>query len=170
MSSSALLNNNNNRQVISMGFSSSNLTRAKSTLRPVRPHQRLIPDKIANTGQDPKGKFYEFMKNDIIKPLSSKTVLQQQQQRSENKTSLETSNANRWALNTAKICSSPENLPKLQAFKEYNFVKVNPLEAQNYQKNYSKTDHISMKVPPARNTENKAETFWEKKSNFFFSL
>lgn len=137
-----------------------NDTRAKSGSRPIRLKQRFIPDKIANTGEDPKGKFLEFLKHDIIKPLSSKTIIQ----KNEKKIFYDTFQANRWALNTAKTCSSPDKLPKLQPFKEYNFAKIDPLQVDNHKKNYFKTDHISVKVPSGDNT-NKGVTFLEKKSN-----
>lgn len=161
--SSATIHNQMNQ------ISSNLFPRAKSGLKPIRLHQqRLLPDKIANTGEDPKGKYLEFIKHDIIKPLTSKTVLKKE----ENKF-FETCNAKRWALNTAKICSSRDLLPKLQPFKEYNFQKVDPLKEQqlesNQKKTYFKTDHISVKVP-VWNNENKRETFLEKKSKKIYSF
>jgi hypothetical protein len=136
-------------------------TKARSVSRPSSLLQRFIPDKIANTGEDPKRKYLEFIKHDIIKSLSGKPIYKKE----ENKF-FETCDANRWALNTAKICNLPDKLPKLQPFKEYNFAKVDPIVAQNYRKNYFKTDHISVKVPNEESNK-RGVTFLEKKSNFF---
>lgn len=143
-----------------MGLSRNSFSRAKSSSRSTRLPQRFIPDKIANTGDDPKGKYLEFIKNDIIKPLNTKT-----RQQNDRNNFFESCNANRWALNTAKTCTSPYKLPKLQPFKEYNFVKIDPLEAQNHKNSYLKTDHISVKVP-TNDIINKGVTFLEKKSNY----
>jgi len=140
-----------------MDWSKKSIIRTRTGSRSTRPFQRFIPDKIANTGEDPKRKLVEFIKKDIIKPLSSKLMIKDEN--SSNDLSILNK---KWALNTAKICTSPNKLPKLQPFKDYNFVKVDPLQADNYKKSYFKTDHISVKVPTSENKENTV-SFVEKK-------
>ena len=103
-------------------------------------YERFIPEKFANTGEDPTGKILEFTKKDFIKQIKKPEIYHTE------KPELKT-RENRWALNTTKICTSPKNLPKLQKLKNYNFITRNKEEAEKYQKSFFKTDNISMKVP-----------------------
>jgi len=130
---------------------------SRSNSRPIGLSKRFIEDRQANTGEDPKKKYVEFMKNDIIKPLNKKILSKEENKK------LENYNPNCWALNTAKICPSHDKLPKLQQYKEYNFVKVDPKDVEKYKKTYFKTDHISVKVPNY-DVKDLSSTFVEKKS------
>jgi hypothetical protein len=116
-------------------------------------YQRFIPEKYANTGEDPAGKFIEFTKKDIIRPL----------EKPNNYEKIKNSTQTGWALNTTKLCTSPRMVNKFQKFKEYNFIKKDKINIEKYRNNYFKTDYISVKNPIEKYDKNKM-TFIEAKS------
>lgn len=70
----------------------------------------------------------------------------------------------KWSLNTDKTCPRENNLPKLQPFKEYNFINKSnsPKEIM-----YFETDHISIKPIKRSFNKERAELvkgFFEMKS------
>jgi hypothetical protein len=116
-------------------------------------YERFIPEKYADTGEDPSGKFIEFTKKDIIRPL----------ERPKNYEKITHLTQTAWALNTTKLCTSPSKVSKLQRFKNYNFINKDRINIEKYRSNYSKTDHISVKVPIEKYDKYK-KTFFDAKS------
>ena len=53
----------------------------------------------------------------------------------------------KWSLNPQLNCPNKEQLPKIQQFKNYYFVKRNNEEVEKYKNNYLQTDYISIRVP-----------------------
>jgi hypothetical protein len=118
-------------------------------------YERFVPEKFANSGQDPKGKIIEFNNKDLIKPIKKPTIYIQDIDK-------KFQESNRWAVNTTKNCTKETNLPKLQNFKSYNFHKKNEDEEKgnikgiekekdlSYKKNFLKTDNISFKIPMSK--------------------
>jgi hypothetical protein len=104
--------------------------------KPVREHKRFIEDKIADTGFDPKGSFIEFMKLDIIKPLDRP---KQPVPIPEKK--------NNWALYTDKKCPQQIVVPKIQQFKDYNFISRSQDDIEKYRSTFIKTDIVAIRVP-----------------------
>lgn len=131
-------------------------------LKSIKLPQRFLKDKIAHSGEDPKGSIIEFIKHDIIKPLDRQVSKKEENSHHKNPSII--SFNEKWALNSTKLCTSPEMLPKVQQFKEYNFVKYDPIKADHYKKNYIKTDHISLKVPKDEIKQN-GRSFIESKGN-----
>lgn len=78
---------------------------------------------------------------------------------------------NHWNLNFQKDCKRKVNLPKVQPFKEYNFLPNNSVEKQTnqikqYRDFYLSTDHIAIKTKDKKEetTEYKRPLFLEMKS------
>lgn len=117
-------------------------------------YERFIPEKFANTGEDPTGKFIEFTNKDIIKPIKKQNVYEKK---------ANFTHTNKWAINTTKNCTSPNNLPKLQNFREYNFIKRDKTDVDKYRNTYFKTDNISVRVPKEKFDKTK-KSFSEAKS------
>lgn len=70
----------------------------------------------------------------------------------------------RWALNTDKYCSSEKHLPRLQQFKEYNFPKRNNDDVHIYQNTFLKSDNIALRnIEPRRNPDSNSNI--EKNEN-----
>jgi hypothetical protein len=126
-------------------------------------YERFVPEKFANSGQDPKGKIIEFNNKDLIKPIKKPKIYIQEIDKKYQE-------SNRWAVNTTKNCTNETNLPKLQNFKSYNFLKKNENEEKNlnYKKNFFKTDNISFGIPMSQtqniNKINPSYTIIESKS------
>lgn len=112
-------------------------------------YSRFIPEKFANSGQDPKGKILEFIKKDFIKPIQNekpKIYKDEIDKKIQNSTS--------WAINTTKNCTNEINLPKLQSYNNYNFIKKNEEKTENYKKSYLSTDNISFRIPVLKEKQN----------------
>lgn len=126
--------------------------------------QRFLKEKISNTGQDPRGSIIEFVKKDLIKPLDRK-ILEKDDNKNNDKLPLIN---NKWAANAPKICSTPEKLAKIHQFKEYSFIKKDPIVADLLKKNYIKTDNISIKVQNDNDSNKKiGNSFLESKGIFW---
>ena len=116
-------------------------------------YERFIPEKYANTGKDPTGKIMEFINKDIIKPIEKPKIYGK-------RTNL---TCTKWAINTTKICTSPDKIPKIQNFKDYNFIKNEKIDVDKYRNTYFKTDNISVKIPKEKFDKSK-KSFSEAKS------
>jgi hypothetical protein len=104
--------------------------------KPVREHKRFIKDKKADTGFDPKGSFIEFMNHDLIKPL----------ERPKNPIP-EIEPTIRWAIHTEKKSPNAEIIPKIQQFKDYNFISRSQDDIDKYKSSFLKTDIVAIRVP-----------------------
>jgi hypothetical protein len=108
--------------------------------KPVREFHKMLKDKIADTGYDPKGSFAEFLKHDLIKPLSRcRETLPRILTPSE-----------KWALRTDKNCPSEEKVPKFQQFKEYFFPHRTKEDIDKYRGSFLKSDYVSIRIPKIR--------------------
>jgi hypothetical protein len=103
-------------------------------------YSRFIPEKFANSGQDPKGKIIEFADKDLIKPIKKPIVFKEEYDK-------KILNSTSWAINTTKICTNEINLPKIQNYRNYNFIKKNEENSERYKRSYLSTDNISLKIP-----------------------
>ena len=114
-----------------------------NSIHPVRPFTRFIKQKIYATGEDPSSAFIHFMKKDSEKPYKKELspILK--------KGSKKSINNNRWSLGTTYICNNKELLPKLDPYKEYNFISRNKDTINNnkFLTTYLPTDHISLRNP-----------------------
>lgn len=129
----------------------------------VKEYSRFFPDKIANTGKDPKGGYFDFLKKDSMKPLNRNleelpnTVKPYQKYEMINIGKLDNNlENNKWAINTNKKCTSPQMIPKIQQYREYSFPNLtkDPEKVERYKNTYLKSDNISIRYP---NLENKPE-------------
>ncbi len=123
------------------------------TARRNKLYERFISEKYANTGEDPSGKFIEFANKDIIKPLRNQNIYEK----------IPCLTYTTWAINTTKKYTSPNKISKLQKFRNYNFIKKDNIDTDKYRNNYSKTDHISVKIPSEENIKS-FKSFLESKS------
>lgn len=123
----------------------------------VKAHGRFFPDKIADTGRDPKGGYSDFIKNDILKPLnrnledlpiSFKPYQKYELSKINSSDNLNLDN-NKWSLNTSKKFTSPEKIPKMQQYKDYIFPNLtkDPEKVEKYKNTYLKSDNISIRYP-----------------------
>jgi hypothetical protein len=123
--------------------------------KPVREFHRFLKDKIANTGSDPKGNYSEFIKNDLIKPITrSREPLPK----------IETT-SQKWALRTDKNCPSEEKVPRIQQFKEYFFPNRTQEEIDNYRSSFLKSDYVSIRIPKIKKKQDN-ESFLFLKNKF----
>jgi hypothetical protein len=121
----------------------------------VRQLERFFPDKIAYSGKDPKGGYSDFIKNDIFKPLNRnlndlpKFVKPYEKYDPNKVCKNDIVNYDKWALNTNKICPSPDLIPKNQQLKDIYFPSMNknPEKVEMYKNTYLKSDHISIRYP-----------------------
>ena len=110
------------------------LQKTYGTHKPVRPYERFLPPKCANTGLDPVGGFKDFIKKDWAKPINLRKDHFVREVDTEHFESLKSN----WAVGTQKFNTEKvDGSGKL----ERNFTPVS--------KHYIKTDHISV-VPPER--------------------
>lgn len=117
----------------------------------VKEYSRFFPDKIANTGKDPKGGYFDFIKNDLMKPLNrnlDELASNYKPYQKYEKVKL-TNDYDKWALNTNKKCTSPEMIPKIQQYKEYNYPNLTKdlQKVEKYKNSYLKSDNISIRYP-----------------------
>jgi hypothetical protein len=131
------------------------LQRTHGKYKPVREFTRLMKDKIANTGFDPKTAFYEFMQNDISRPLSKPRPYLPKIEAPEDK----------WGLKTTKQAPSIEKVPKLQQYKNYFFPDRNAIDPDAYKSSFLKTDHVSIRIPKLEKKEG-SKSFLNLKSQF----
>lgn len=83
------------------------------------------------------------MNQDITKPYTAnRTVLYNLTER--NDPSIRNL---KWSLNPQLNCSKEKHLPKIQQFKEYNFIKRDKEKIEQYKNNYLETDNIAIRVP-----------------------
>ena len=149
-----------------VGFNSISLTGLQKQFgipKQVKEYSRFFPDKIANTGKDPKGGYLDFMKNDILKPLdrnleelpSSIKPYKKYEMTKLNKIENNIDNK-KWALNTNKKYTSPEMIPKIQQYRDYNFPKLikDPEKVERYKNTYLKSDNISIRYPNLEKNSN----------------
>lgn len=120
-----------------------------------REYRRFKKEKVADTGEDPNGAIFEFIKNDIVRPL----------ERPKPPTERVSINTDKWAVGTAKNCSSLERLPKIQQYKDYYFPKRTPEESQKYRSFFHETDNISIRVPTIRHKDEK-DSYLNLKNKF----
>ena len=113
-----------------------------STIVPVKPFNRFIKSKIANTGVDPGQTFINFINKDIPKPYKS----QLSPLSNKYKENINFENT-KWTLGTTCNCRKKEFLPKFQQFKNYYFISNKDNDKNdNLRNTYLSTDHIKIKT------------------------
>ena len=114
-----------------------------STISPVKPFNRFIKPKLANTGVDPIQTFVDFINKDHPRSYKNQLSLIYE----ENKKDLNIENI-KWSIGTTCNCSRKEFLPKIDQYKEYHFLtKSNNKNNNKLRMTYLSTDHISIKTP-----------------------
>ena len=114
-----------------------------STITPVRPFNRFMKPKLADTGIDPAQSFLDFTNKDLPGPYKD----QLDHLFKENKKNITIENT-KWSLGTTCNCSRKEFLPKVDPYKEYHFITNNENKnKKNLRMTYLSTDHISLKTP-----------------------
>jgi hypothetical protein len=82
----------------------------------------------------------------------------------EERKNMNSTQSEKWALNTDKYCSTEKYLPRLQQFKEYNFPKRNDSDIHVYQNTFLKSDNIALRnIEPTRKFEYDTEIKSENK-------
>ena len=115
-----------------------------STISPVRPFNRFLKIKKADTGVDPTQIFKNFIKKDFPEPYKRDLTFIHDR----NKKNITIENS-KWSLGTTCNCSRKEFLPKIDPYKEYHFLpnKDENNKVNNLRMTYLSTDHISIKTP-----------------------
>lgn len=93
-------------------------------------------DRIAESGNDPKGALVEFIRKDVIKPMIRPKI--------EEYNNFNNTFTDKWALCTTKNCSNQEQVPKMQQYKEYNFPSKDGVHVEKYKNFHLKSDNISI--------------------------
>ena len=139
-----------------------------STINPVRPFNRFIKPKKANTGVDPIQIFINFINKDFSKPY--KNTLSSCYNNDKKDIQIENT---KWSLGTTCNCPRKQFLPKTDPYKNYYFIKNDDNKNKdNLRMTYLSTDHISIKTPDMLNTidfkkiDNKKSVLNLKKFNF----
>ena len=139
-----------------------------STINPVRPFNRFIKPKKANTGVDPIQIFINFINKDFSKPY--KNTLSSCYNNDKKDIQIENT---KWSLGTTCNCPRKQFLPKTDPYKNYYFIKNDDNKNKdNLRMTYLSTDHISIKTPDMLNTidfkkiDNKKSVLNLKKLNF----
>ena len=139
-----------------------------STINPVRPFNRFIKPKKANTGVDPIQIFINFINKDFSKPY--KNTLSSCYNNDKKDIQIENT---KWSLGTTCNCPRKQFLPKMDPYKNYYFIKNDDNKNKdNLRMTYLSTDHISIKTPDMLNTidfkkiDNKKSVLNLKKLNF----
>ena len=103
---------------------------------------------------DISGNFLEFMKKDIIHPLTRPSLYEKYDIKNLNNLNNNDKNPfhlnppTKWALKTVARAQNYESLPKIQQFQSYYFPpKYNNKNVEKYRNFSLKTDHIGIKVP-----------------------
>ena len=139
-----------------------------STINPVRPFNRFMKPKKANTGVDPMQIFINFINKDFSKPY--KSALSSCYNNDKKDIQIENT---KWSLGTTCNCPRKQFLPKMDPYKNYYFIKNDDNKNKdNLRMTYLSTDHISIKTPDMLNTidfkkiDNKKSVLNLKKLNF----
>ena len=139
-----------------------------SKINPVRPFNRFIKPKKANTGVDPIQIFINFINKDFSKPY--KNTLSSCYNNDKKDIQIENT---KWSLGTTCNCPRKQFLPKMDPYKNYYFIKNDDNKNKdNLRMTYLSTDHISIKTPDMLNTidfkkiDNKKSVLNLKKFNF----
>ena len=139
-----------------------------STINPVRPFNRFMKPKKANTGVDPIQIFINFINKDFSKPY--KNTLSSCYNNDKKDIQIENT---KWSLGTTCNCPRKQFLPKMDPYKNYYFIKNDDNKNKNnLRMTYLSTDHISIKTPDMLNTidfkkiDNKKSVLNLKKLNF----
>jgi len=141
---------------------------------PPKFHKRLLLRhdilKVERSGNNEDGVFGEIMKKELIKPFDkSKYSIYNDLRRANSNAELNKTNnisntnnishsnninhgnnnnfADKWALGTVKVCTSPERVPQVQQFKNYNFPNISKEEKKKYENSFLDTDNLTIKVP-----------------------
>ncbi len=112
-------------------------------------------------GTNESGMFAEIIKKEMIKPYDKSKESYLRRNHSEINFS------NKWALQTTKLCSSPERIPKIQPFKNYHFPSVSNEDKEKYQKSFADTDNITIKCPKEKFLKTGPNLFLEMKRMIF---
>ncbi len=122
-----------------------------NSVRPVKPFNRFGKSKIYNTGIDPPSIYLNFIRKDPDKPYTKNISLP-----NANDTKYIPTSPLRWGIGCTKSCNKENLVPKIDPYKEYNFIKKvkkntkkndgNEKE-EKYEKTYLSTDHISIREP-----------------------
>ena len=145
-------------------------------LTKIRPFNRFedVPTEI---GTNKIASIIEFRKKDLYEPLSRpKPECYQREKYSFANSILNTENTNKlpeinktsnlkWSIGTIKSCTKENLVPKLQMFKEYNFIKKEK-ENVDHKPTYLSTDNISIR-PREKSDEVKKLDFFQMKSKTF---
>ena len=105
---------------------------------------RFLKDKIADTGFDPKRSYVEFINKDIIKPLSRSLSGSNVY---DNFISHENIMKNKFALQTEKVLTDRETIPKIQPYKYYNFIDRKRLTEEQKEMKIKETNQMKQSFP-----------------------
>ena len=121
-----------------------------STITPVRPFNRFMKPKQANTGIDPTQTFLNFISKDLPRPYKNHLSPIYK----ENKKNIHIENT-KWSVGATCNCCREKFLPKLDPYKDYHFIANDENKNKNnLRMTYLSTDHISIKTPDMLKTIN----------------
>ena len=137
-------------------------------VRPVKDFSRFGKGIIADTGINPDQAYINFIRKDIHKPFEQSQNPAYQFGPKEKEIALNSGVFSdkepeiplRWSVGCTYECPSPRLLPKRQPFKSYHFrIKTESDVVKKHK--FLDTDHISIRIPSPKNTENKTENVKE---------
>jgi hypothetical protein len=146
----------------------SNNQKIFNTIKPVKPFNRFIKQKVYASGSDPSTAFLHFMNKDSEKPYKKKIspII------TEGIKNMPIKNL-RWSLGTTCKCNNKDYLPKYEPYKEYFFTSHNNNRNNDFRMTYLPTDHISIRNPGIFKTidaDSKGNSsFLKMKSKFNFN-
>ena len=116
-------------------------------------------------------KFFNFIKKDMIKPLSRPSIYEKFDIKSPNYKHIDIyqtkmNKKTKWALGTVARAPNWDTLPKKQQFKNYYFPpEYNNKNPEEYKKYSLKTDFINIKIPELRKN-NSVDSFIKMKADY----
>lgn len=111
--------------------------------RPVKPFDRFGKAKMADTGINPPEIFLKFIKKDGIRGSYTREIPESIKEG----INYRPTNPLKWTIGTTYFCNKEKLVPKIDPYKEYNFIKRNKEDVENFQKSYLPSDHISIRNP-----------------------
>ena len=140
-----------------------------NTIKPVRPFNRFVESKLANSGIDPSTVFINFNNKDPNQPILN----QDNSVYNDLRDKYIPTEPQTWSVGYTYECKDEKLIPRKQQYKDYYFLTRNKEDEKKYKDNYLPTDHISIRMPKVSKSvdkkdiiENKYYPYLKMKSEF----
>ena len=129
-----------------------------NTIKPVRPFNRFGLSKKSNMGIDPSTVFINFNNKDPNQPkLNADSHVYDDFCNKYIPTE-----PKKWSVGYTYDCKDERLIPRIQQYKDYNFLRRNKEDEEKYKDNYLPTDHISIRMPKLSKSVNKKDNIDNK--------